>query len=66
MNVHGQHINMKKTDLFTLLRLGPLQEGEVLIRYKDNYVIAKMTALQYNVEAQGLTTFTVEGVVFDD
>lgn len=53
---------MNKTDLFTLLRLGPIAEGEIVFRYKDNYVVAKMTAMQYNVEAGGLVTFTVDGV----
>jgi hypothetical protein len=57
---------MKKTDLFTLLQLGPLKDGEIMFRYMDNYVVAKMQAIQYNVEAGGLTTFTVEGIVFND
>lgn len=57
---------MKKTDLFTLLQLGPINEGEIIFRHNDNYVVAKMTAIQYNAEAGNYATFTIEGIVTND
>ena len=56
---------MKKTDLFTLLQLGPLSEGEIVFRYKDQYVVAKMSSMEYRVEAGSLATFTVEGFIHE-
>ena len=56
---------MNKTDLFTLLRLGHIADGEIVFRYKDNYVVAKMTELQYHVQAGNLTTFTVSGIIHE-
>lgn len=53
---------MKKTDLFTLLQLGPLSEGEIIFRHNDQYVVGKLSRIEYTVEAHGQATFKLEGL----
>lgn len=57
---------MNKTDLFTLLRLGPLEDGDVVIRYQNNYTVVKMTELQYTHYAGELPTVSIQGVVVSE
>lgn len=57
---------MKKTDLFTLLRTGPLEEAEIVFRHKDQYVLGKLSSIEYSIEAGGFVTFTLEGFEIND
>ena len=52
---------MKKTDLFTIMQLGPIGEGEVIFRFKDQYVVGKIERIEYAIEAGNYATFKVQG-----